>query len=269
MFKLFSSTGNVLGIFPPRTIKKDRNIVTLDLQENEQLISQLCVDPKSDRYMVGFNDGLITIYENDKVIKLNCELKESSYPQSITALTFVNENLIAAACNKQIYIFNIHAGQCIGKLTGHTGDIWSLAVSKNGNLLSTSPDKTIRIWDIMQLACRSVIENNHGQTHYAVTDFLVNICRYSPFLRSTLNYLTGYILLADRDDWGSCLLPLSNGNVICGTKDAVIALLDENGCCKMEVKAGEKQKWDMGIDWCGTSHQHITGLVEHNNVVLS
>ena len=120
----------------------------------------------------------------------------------------------------------------------------------------------------MQSTCKSVIENYQGQAHYAATDFLVNICRYSRFLMNTLNYLTGYMLLADRDDWVSCLLPLSNGNVICGTKDAVISLLDENGCCKMEVKAGEK-KWNTGIDWYGTTHQHITGFIEHNNVVIS
>lgn len=276
MLRLFS-IGNT-SISSSRSIKEDRKTAITTLNENKQQATNLCVDLKNDRYMVGFNNGLVEIHENKNVTKLKCDFQDGYYKQPITALTFIDETLIAAACDKQIYIFNIKTRQRIAKLTGHTSDIWSLAVSSKGDLFSTSSDKTIRIWDISpstcmwdttQSTCKSVIECYRSEAHYAVTDYLINICRYSPFLTNTLSYLTGYMLLADPDNWGSCLLPLSNGDIICGTKDAVISLLDENGRCKTEVKAGEKQKWNTGVDWLGVSHQHITGFVEHNNCVIS
>ena len=47
-----------------------------------------------------------------------------------------------------IHLWEVANGQPIGKLDGHTGIVWGLAFSPNGQLLaSVSSDKTAKIWD--------------------------------------------------------------------------------------------------------------------------
>ena len=48
MLRLFSLSNNASVILPSRSIKKDGRIIVADLKENEQLITESCVDLKGD-----------------------------------------------------------------------------------------------------------------------------------------------------------------------------------------------------------------------------
>ena len=52
---------------------------------------------------------------------------------------------------------------CIATLTGHTDQLWCLIELKNGDLVSGSSDKTIKIWNIERRACFQTL-NGHTDT---------------------------------------------------------------------------------------------------------
>jgi len=58
-----------------------------------------------------------------------------------------NGYLASGSGDKTIKIWNTHTGSEIRTLTGHTSEIFSLAVLPNGFLASVSEDKTIKIWN--------------------------------------------------------------------------------------------------------------------------
>ena len=46
------------------------------------------------------------------------------------------------------------------KLTGHTGYVWSLAISQGGQLISGSSDKSIKVWDIRSGECLKTLKGH-------------------------------------------------------------------------------------------------------------
>ena len=54
--------------------------------------------------------------------------------------------LASASGDKKVYLWNMQTYKPAKILTGHTSQLYALAVLNNGNLASGSWDKTIRIW---------------------------------------------------------------------------------------------------------------------------
>ena len=66
-------------------------------------------------------------------------------------ITSDNATVVTAGGNREdfaIRIWDVETGQSLGTLAGHTGIIWALAFSPDGQMLvSVSSDKTAKIWD--------------------------------------------------------------------------------------------------------------------------
>src|SRR6185369_13370147 len=48
------------------------------------------------------------------------------------------------------------------KLTSHKGLVYSLAVLPDGNIISASDDKTLKIWDVYDYTCIRTLEGHNG-----------------------------------------------------------------------------------------------------------
>jgi WD40 repeat protein len=65
--------------------------------------------------------------------------------------------------NSKIKIWNMNASACMLTLSGHESYVYGLVELKNGNIISSSGDITIKIWevdDIMGYKCVSTF-NEH------------------------------------------------------------------------------------------------------------
>lgn len=56
--------------------------------------------------------------------------------------------IASGSWDNTIKIANIHTGQCLRTLTGHTGVIYALELLENDQLASGSFDGSIKIWDM-------------------------------------------------------------------------------------------------------------------------
>ena len=49
----------------------------------------------------------------------------------------------------RIKIWNVEEGKCLKTLEGHTSAVYCIEVLDNGEIVSGSDDKTIRIWNLV------------------------------------------------------------------------------------------------------------------------
>lgn len=72
---------------------------------------------------------------------------------SIYSIVVDNNILYAGTYANCVAVFDLRTFECVRTLTGHTGAVYSLALSKGtGKLYSGSYDTTIRVWDVNTLS---------------------------------------------------------------------------------------------------------------------
>ena len=57
-----------------------------------------------------------------------------------------NQNIVSGSADKTIKIWSQSTGECLHTLSGHTGDVNSVAVLPTNEIVSASDDKTLKIW---------------------------------------------------------------------------------------------------------------------------
>lgn len=61
-------------------------------------------------------------------------------------------------------VWNVRTGQYLQTLQEHTGRVWAVAFSPDGNTLASgSFDTTVRLWDVHTGQCRNIL---HGHTSW-------------------------------------------------------------------------------------------------------
>jgi WD40 repeat protein len=64
--------------------------------------------------------------------------------------------LASTSLHMKIQIWNLESGMCVKTLKGHSGQISSLVLFKNANLMSGSLDKTVKMWNLASVFGNSV-----------------------------------------------------------------------------------------------------------------
>ena len=98
------------------------------------------------------NAVIILDKETGKIIHV---MKGHDYHVNAVAVTPDGEYVISGSEDSQIIIWHLPSGREIGRLVGHTGEIFDLTVSKDGKILIsaatskfTSTDDTLKVWDL-------------------------------------------------------------------------------------------------------------------------
>nr|XP_018259611.1 F-box and WD-40 domain-containing protein CDC4 [Kwoniella dejecticola CBS 10117]OBR81769.1 F-box and WD-40 domain-containing protein CDC4 [Kwoniella dejecticola CBS 10117] len=80
----------------------------------------------------------------------------------VTCLQFDEEKIISASDDHSINVHNTRGGNLMKRLDGHDGGVWTLEY-KNDVMVSGSTDRTVRIWDLDEMAEVHVF-NGHTST---------------------------------------------------------------------------------------------------------
>jgi WD40 repeat protein len=66
--------------------------------------------------------------------------------------------------DRTVKVWDLGKGTCRSTLSGHTSDVWALAISADGRrIVSGSDDRTIRLWDGETGRCEAVLEGHAGK----------------------------------------------------------------------------------------------------------
>jgi WD40 repeat protein len=70
-----------------------------------------------------------------------------------------------------IKLWDTASGQLMATLRGHTGVVWSVALSRDGRLLASGGDDGIlRLWDTTSGACRRTLRADRRYERLNITD---------------------------------------------------------------------------------------------------
>lgn len=82
---------------------------------------------------------------------------------------------LRATISKQLFIFSVHANLA-GTLSGHASWVLSVAFSPDGKrFVSSSADRTVRVWDVDGMQCQNVFKEHNDQVHKR---FIPLACEY-------------------------------------------------------------------------------------------
>ena len=121
---------------------------------------------------IGLNyNGYVSASDDKSLIFMDEELKVISKYHSPNARLYcrviqLSDRRIAASnSNGNIEIINPSTHQLIFSLTGHESkhNIWGLIELRNGNLVSGSQDKSIKIWDLNTKSCIKTLTGHTGR----------------------------------------------------------------------------------------------------------
>jgi WD40 repeat protein len=174
------------------------------------------------------NDNSITIF-NGTFSQIN-KIQTTSPVKSMTSLK--NDKLAAGCENGSIIIYNENSFGFIIELKNHTASVTSLETqSVTGNLISSSLDGYIFIWDIINYVIISVLKETFGikklqminQIPIAILseDSKLTILEKTGNFQNTLNLTGHYDAVLD-------LAVLQNGFLASGSRDTTIKIWDNN-----------------------------------------
>ena len=101
--------------------------------------------------------------------KLTRTLEIPRWPISL-CFSSDGKKLAAGAWNGAISLWNAEDWSKLDDLTGHNGEVWSLRFTRNGETLaSASSDRSVRLWNLQTMQCKSVLNHFHEVLSVAFT----------------------------------------------------------------------------------------------------
>ena len=95
------------------------------------------------------HDTILEILQNKKVIASIERDTTTGYRHRCYTFTPDQQYIVSGASSGVLTLYKTRSGQKVHDFIGHTGEVWSVAVSPDGKrLVSGSSDQTVKIWDI-------------------------------------------------------------------------------------------------------------------------
>jgi WD40 repeat protein len=112
--------------------------------------------PQGELLASGAHDGTVKLWEVSSGICV-ATFELSSVPMSVSFSP--DGRLLAAGCDRFIYIWDISTRKCLKQLEGHSNVVSSLVFhpKDSSSLISASYDETIRFWNIATGECLRIL----------------------------------------------------------------------------------------------------------------
>ena len=142
------------------------NNKTKEFEEKSKIIKKLM-----EIHEIGINiAGYVSASYDKSLIFMDQEMKVIRKYQSPKAKAYIrviqlrNRRIAASNSNGSIEIIDPITHKLLFNLTGHNdgNDIWGLIELNNGNLVSGSNDKSIKIWDLENKSCVKTLTGHSG-----------------------------------------------------------------------------------------------------------
>jgi WD40 repeat protein len=175
------------------------------------------------------------IFSNENLLKLIFS----------TSTLFEVRGKLHIVCNKLLYILILSMidyrsiykslGRSKHIMSGHTDEIFTLALLSNTKLASVSKDNTLKVWNMDTYACINTIKHEGPVTSVILlTNGNIASCTWDKHIK-IFNIDEDFICLKTIHVYGfggyDALIQLSNGNIACTAKhnnDYCIIILDNN-----------------------------------------
>lgn len=126
-------------------------------------IASLAFSPDGETIAAGRDDGILIL--NVRTGKIVLTIKET-YTDSITSVAFSPDGGMLVSTGRDdstIQVWNVHTGEHVRTLFGHTEEVNSVAFSSDGHTLaSASDDDTIGLWSILTGKLKQTVSEHDG-----------------------------------------------------------------------------------------------------------
>ena len=123
------------------------------------------LSPNGKTLATAGKDGYVRLFDMDRFEKI----QELKHPTETNGLAFTGDGktLLTGCGDSIIRVFDVASGRQLQTITGHAGgSITDMQFSPDGQLLATSGiDRTVRLWDVSDLAKPSLKETLQGHTN--------------------------------------------------------------------------------------------------------
>ncbi|KAE9419195.1 hypothetical protein Angca_009051 [Angiostrongylus cantonensis] len=168
-------------------------------------------------------------------------IKDWKAGQTVLTPTFNHQHVLISGNQLAvgvIYMYHVAAHALMTTFNGHTGAVTSLSCSTNGTFfVSTSADKTVRIWNLINGECTKVLTVH---THKVTCSVLASddsflVTGSSDSSAKVIDVESGEVLRSFMEHTGSVVslqLTINNEFLITGSGDFVVQMWSiETGCC--------------------------------------
>ena len=241
--KLLSNNNIAVGTSPD---EEENNIIIYSLPNLETIkkisghfgsVSTINeIEINSNIYLLtGADDKSIKIW-NEK--NYECELTIREHEQKITKIVTLKDTCTIASSSWDriikiidLYELNDKKYKVIGTLIGHKKDIKSIIQLKDGNLLSCSADKKMKIWDIKEEECINEFENVFSSTNNSIlelNDGRIAVGGGKSVKIYNLSTMQEEDILHGHELWVNVIKQIKPELIITGSSDQTIKIWDLN-----------------------------------------
>lgn len=225
------------------------------LKNHEQIINSIDFSPEGTKLLTSGNDCLITIFDIEKK-EINRRLKNITHGCEKAIFTHNSKAILCAGKNDyRIMYWCLHSNEILFSFLGHSDVIIDLIINPQNDLfLSTSADRTSRLWDLHEKKCLAIFPDSQFATFDDMGKVITSVT--SEVNKSTYthdNYINLYNIddiqkgpfnifhLNTKDEMKQIKFTNNGAYIVCSTESAIIVLDAYNGKIVSNIESEEDQ----------------------------